>query len=274
MEITPEMMDSFWAEAMALIWSVIPKLIYALLFYLIGKFIINKLVAGVKRILEKRENNPSLNEFLYTFAKALGTFVIVIGVATILGVPLSSFIAIFGAAGLAIGLALQGSLSNFAGGLLILAFKPFKVGDVIEAQGHLGTVEKIQVLYTRMHTFDKKEIVIPNGNLANSDVVNMSTQPVRRVDLSVGVAYGSDIQKVREVVLGIFAKDERVHKDPAPVMFLSNFGDSSLDLSIRVWTNAENLWPVFFDSMEKINIEFEKNNIEIPFPQRVVHKGA
>ncbi|MHA7131924.1 mechanosensitive ion channel family protein [Algoriphagus namhaensis] len=273
MEISPEMMDSFWAQAMELLWTVVPKILYAVLFYLVGKFVINKILKGVKRFLERRDNNPSLNEFLYAFVKVILVFALIIGVATILGVPLSSFLAIFGAAGLAIGLALQGSLSNFAGGLLILAFKPFKVGDVIEAQGHLGTVEKIQILYTHLHTFDKKEIIIPNGNLANADVVNMSTQPVRRVDISVGVAYGSDIQKVREVVMGIFAKDERVHKDPAPVMFLTNFGDSSLDLSIRVWTDAENLWPVFFDSMETINNEFEKNNIEIPFPQRVVHNG-
>lgn len=266
-------MDSFWAQAMELLWTVVPKVLYAILFYVVGKFIVNKLLKTVKRFLEKRDNNPSLNEFLFAFVNVVLTLFLIIGVATILGVPISSFLAIFGAAGLAIGLALQGSLSNFAGGLLILAFKPFKVGDVIEAQGHLGTVEKIQVLYTRMHTFDKKEIIIPNGNLANSDVVNMSTQPVRRVDISIGVAYGSDIGEVRKVVMAIFAKDERVHKDPEPVMFLSNFGDSSLDLSIRVWTDADNLWPVYFDSMEALNTEFEKNNIEIPFPQRVVHKG-
>ena len=273
MEITPEMTESFIAEAISLAYLVIPKIIYSVLFYFIGKFILSKLLKGIKRVLENRENNPSLNEFLYSFLNILFQFALIIGVATILGVPLASFIAIFGAAGLAIGLALQGSLSNFAGGLLILAFKPFKVGDVISSQGHTGTVMEIKILYTYLYTFDKKEIIIPNGNLANSDVVNMSTQPVRRVDFSVGVAYGSDIQKVREVVKEIFAKDERVHKDPEPVMFLSNFGDSSLDLSIRVWTDASNLWPVFFDGMETINNEFEKNGIEIPFPQRVVHKG-
>jgi len=273
MEVTPEMMDSFWAQAVDLAWLVIPKIVYAIIFYVVGKIIVSKLLGVVKTRLEKRENNPSLNEFLFAFIKVALTLFLILGVLSILGVPIASFLAIFGAAGLAIGLALQGSLSNFAGGLLILAFKPFKVGDVIEAQGHLGTVEKIKVLYTHMHTFDKKEIIIPNGNLANSDVVNMSTQPVRRVDLSVGVAYGSDIEKVREVTMAIFAKDERVHKDPAPVMFLSNFGDSSLDLSIRVWTDAANLWPVYFDSMEAINKEYEANNIEIPFPQRVVHNG-
>lgn len=273
MEITPEMTESLMAEGIALAYQVIPNIIYAVLFYFIGKVILSKLLNAIKRLLEKRENNPSLNDFLFGFLKILFQFALIIGVATILGVPLSSFLAIFGAAGLAIGLALQGSLSNFAGGILILAFKPFKVGDVITAQGHTGTVVEIKILYTYMHTFDKKEIIIPNGNLANSDVINMSTQPVRRVDFSVGVAYGSDIKKVRKVVKEIFANDERVHKDPEPVMFLSNFGDSSLDLSIRVWTDATNLWPVFFDGMETINNEFEKNGIEIPFPQRVVHKG-
>ncbi len=273
MEVSPEMIDSYAAQAMDLVWQIIPKILFAIVFYVIGKIIVNKILGVVKRGLEKRDNNPSLNEFLYAFVKVVLTLFLILGVLSILGVPVASFLAIFGAAGLAIGLALQGSLSNFAGGILILAFKPFKVGDVIEAQGHLGTVEQIKVLYTHMHTFDKKEIIIPNGNLANSDVVNMSTQPVRRVDLSVGVAYGSDIEKVREVTMAIFAKDERVHKDPEPVMFLSNFGDSSLDLSIRVWTDADNLWPVFFDSMEAINKEYEANNIEIPFPQRVVHNG-
>ncbi|MBN7814157.1 mechanosensitive ion channel family protein [Algoriphagus pacificus] len=270
MELSQETISAIWEQAIELAGKVVPSLIYALLFYIVGKFLINKLIRGFRRLLEKRDDNPSLNEFLIGLVKALLYVSLGVGIANILGVPVTSFVAILGAAGLAIGLALQGSLSNFAGGVLILLFKPFKVGDVITAQGHTGSVVRIDILYTHMTTFDKKEIIIPNGALANSDVVNMSTQPVRRADFSVGVAYSSDLKKVREIVLEVFKNDERVHQDPAPVVFLNGFGDSSLDLIIRVWTDAETLWPVYFDGMEAIKEAFEKNDISIPFPQREV----
>jgi small conductance mechanosensitive channel len=273
MEITPEMVDSFIAQGIDLVWLIIPKLIYAVLFYLVGRFIIGKLVRGFAKILEKREKNPSLNDFLLGVVKAVLYVSLFIGIATVLGVPLTSFVAILGAAGLAIGLSLQGSLSNFAGGVLILVFKPFKSGDVIVAQGHTGVVKQIGIIYTRMTTFDNKEIVIPNGGLANSDVINMSTQATRRADLTVGVAYGTNIKVARETILDIFKNDKRVHQDPEPVVFLNNFGDSSLDLVVRAWTDAGDLWPVYFDTMEAINTAFEEKGIEIPFPQRVVHQG-
>ncbi|MGM0944131.1 MAG: mechanosensitive ion channel family protein [Bacteroidota bacterium] len=273
MEISPEMAEALIQEAIDLAGKILPSLIYAILFYVIGKFIVNKLSSGFAKLLNKREDNPSLNNFLIGLVKALLFVSLFIGVATILGVPVTSFLAILGAAGLAIGLALQGSLSNFAGGVLILLFKPFKVSDVIVAQGHTGVVQKIDILYTHMTTFDNKEIIIPNGALANSDVINMSTQPTRRADFNVGVAYGTNIKKAREIVLSIFENDERALKDPAPVVYLNNFGDSSLDLVVRVWANASDLWPMYFDGMEKINEEFEKNGIEIPFPQRVVHQA-
>ncbi|MBY5951449.1 mechanosensitive ion channel [Algoriphagus marincola] len=273
MEITPEMVDSLIAQGIDLVWLIIPKLIYAALFYLVGRFIIGKILKGFNKVLEKRDKNPSLNDFLSGVVKAALYVSLFIGIATILGVPLTSFVAILGAAGLAIGLSLQGSLSNFAGGVLILVFKPFKSGDVIVAQGHTGVVKQIGIIYTRMTTFDNKEIIIPNGGLANSDVVNMSTQETRRADLTVGVAYGTNIKVARETILDIFKNDKRVHQDPEPVVFLNNFGDSSLDLVIRAWTDAGDLWPVYFDTMEAINTAFEEKGIEIPFPQRVVHQG-
>ncbi len=273
MEITPEMVDSLIAQGIDLVWLIIPKLIYAALFYLVGRFIIGKILKGFNKVLEKRDKNPSLNDFLSGVVKAALYVSLFIGIATILGVPLTSFVAILGAAGLAIGLSLQGSLSNFAGGVLILVFKPFKSGDVIVAQGHTGVVKQIGIIYTRMTTFDNKEIIIPNGGLANSDVVNMSTQETRRADLTVGVAYGTNIKVARETILDIFKNDKRVHQNPEPVVFLNNFGDSSLDLVIRAWTDAGDLWPVYFDTMEAINTAFEEKGIEIPFPQRVVHQG-
>lgn len=270
MELSPETIKTLLEQGIQLGYKIVPSLLYALFFYFVGQFIVNKLVNGFSKILNRRDANPSLNTFLVGLVKAVLYVSLFIGIATILGVPMSSFLAILGAAGLAIGLALQGSLSNFAGGVLILLFKPFKVGDVIEGKGRTGTVTKIDILYTHLNTFDNKEVVIPNGNLANSDVVNFSSQPTRRVDLNVGVAYHTDLKKAREVILAIFKNDSRVHSEPEPVVFLNNFGESSLDLVVRAWTDTENLWPVYFDSMEKIKTSFDSHDIEIPFPQRVV----
>lgn len=272
MELSPETVNSLLNQGIELAYKIIPSLVYALIFYLVARFLINKFVKGFTKILEKRDSNPSLNTFLVGLVKALLYVSLFIGLASILGVPMSSFLAILGAAGLAIGLALQGSLSNFAGGVLILLFKPFKVGDVITGQGHTGTVSKIDILYTHLLTFDNKEVVIPNGNLANSDVVNITAQPTRRVDLNVGVSYDTDLKKAREVIIEILSKDERVHEDPKPVVWLNTFGDSSLDLVVRVWTDKENFWPVYFETMEKIKESFDRNEIEIPFPQRVVYQ--
>ena len=271
MELSPETLKTILNEVIELLYQVIPSLIYAIIFYFVGRFVVNKLLVGLQLILEKRDTNLSLSTFLLGLVKALLFVSLFIGVATIVGVPMSSFFAILGAAGLAIGLALQGSLSNFAGGVLILLFKPFQVGDVIIGMGHKGTVQRIDILYTHLFTFDNKEVVIPNGNLANADVINITSQPTRRVDMNVGVAYSSDLKKVRKVVLAILAKDSRVHSDPEPVVVLTNFGDSSLDLVIRAWTDTDCYWEVYHETLEKIKEAFEKEQIEIPFPQRVVY---
>lgn len=273
MELAPETINSLLEQGIALAYKIVPTLIYALLFYVIAKFIINKFIKGFGKLLEKRDSNPSLNTFLIGLVKALLFVSLFIGLASILGVPMASFLAILGAAGLAIGLALQGSLSNFAGGVLILLFKPFNVGDVITGQGHTGTVSKIDILYTHLNTFDNKEVIIPNGSLANSDVVNISSHPTRRVDINVGVSYDTDIKKARSVIFEALKSDERVHSDPEPVVLLNNFGDSSLDLVVRAWANKEHVWPVYWDMMEKIKEALDQNEIEIPFPQRVIHQA-
>lgn len=273
MEISPETYDAIVKQAIELAYQVVPSILYAILFYLVGGFIIRKVLKGLRNYLNGRENSPSLNEFVFSFSKVILYIVLFVGIAAIIGVPVTSFLAIFGAAGLAIGLALQGSLSNFAGGLLILAFKPFRVGDVIVGQGHTGKITQIQILYTHLMTFDNREVIIPNGNLANSDIINMSTQETRRTEIAVGVAYGTNIKQAKEIIFNILANDPRVLEDPAPFVALNNFGDSSLDLVVRAWASSSDLWPVYFDTMEAINTEFEKNEIEIPFPQRVVHQG-
>ncbi|MFL0682449.1 small conductance mechanosensitive channel [Algoriphagus aquaeductus] len=271
MELSPETVKTLLDEGIQLAYKIVPSLIYALLFYFLGKFLVNKFLSGFQKILERRDSNPSLNTFLVGLVKAILFVSLFIGVATILGVPMTSFLTILGAAGLAIGLALQGSLSNFAGGVLILLFKPFKVGDAITGKGFTGVVRKIDILYTHMTTFDNQEVIIPNGALANSEVVNLNSQPTRRSEIKVGVAYGTDLKKAREVILQVVSQDERIHKEPAPVVWLSGFGDSSLDLIIRIWTDTPDLWPVHWETMEKIKEAFETHDIEIPFPQRVLH---
>lgn len=270
--ISQETTDALYADGISLAVSIALRIIGAIIFYFVAKIIIKKLLNGLKRYLERRDDTPSLNEFLFGFAKIMFYSILIVGVLMILGVPGSSFLAVFGAAGLAIGLALQGSLSNFAGGLLILAFKPFRVGHVIVAQGHTGVVNRVQILYTHLMTFDNKEVIIPNGSLANSDIINMSTQETRRAELNVGVAYGTNIKEAKRIILNIFENDPRALKEPAPFVALNNFGDSSLDMVVRVWAKSSEMWPMYFDGMEAINTEFEKAGIEIPFPQRVVHQ--
>jgi small conductance mechanosensitive channel len=270
--ISQETIDTLYAQGISLAVEVALRLIAAIIVYFIGRFIINKVLRFIKHSLEKREDSPSLNDFLFGFTKIMLFAALFIAVAVTLGIDATSFLAVLGAAGLAIGLALQGSLSNFAGGILILAFKPFKVGHVIVAQGHTGVVNRVQILYTHLMTFDNQEVIIPNGNLANSDIVNMSTQETRRAELKVGVAYGTNIKDAKEIILNIFNNDPRVLQEPAPFVALQNFGDSSLDIVVRVWTKSADMWPVYFAGMESINSEFEKHGIEIPFPQRVVHQ--
>lgn len=254
-----------------LAFQVGPALIKALLLFIIGRFVIRLLMKLLKKVLLKYEVDPSLSTFFKSFSSALLWILLIISIATTLGMEMTSFIAILGAAGLAVGLALQGSLSNFAGGVLILVFKPFKVGDTVEAQGTIGAVESIDILYTKVRNFDNKVVTIPNGALANNSITNYSLKPTRRVEMKVGVAYGTDLKRTRQVILDLLHKDERIHEDPAPVVYFGNFGDSSLDLTIRCWVDAADLWPVYWEKMEAIKDAFEENQIEIPFPQRVVY---
>jgi len=263
--------EDFTKGVITYAWIVVPVLLQALIYYFIGRFLIRLIIDTITKIFTKYEIEASLSIFLISFLRVILYVVLILAVASTLGFPITSFLAILGAAGLAIGLALQGSLSNFAGGVLILIFKPFKVGDTIEAQGTLGSVEKIDILYTTVRNFDNKVVVIPNGGLANNSITNLSAKPTRRVEMSLGVAYGTDLKKTRQVILDTLQKDERVLEDPAPVVYFTNFGDSSLDLTVRAWANAADLWPVYWDNMEAIKEAFETNEIEVPFPQRDVN---
>lgn len=247
------------------------SLIKVILIFIIGRIIIGYMMKGIKKLFVKWDIEASLSSFLISFVRFVFYIALVLVILQSLDVEIAAILGVLGAAGLAIGLALQGSLSNFAGGILILIFKPFKVDSVIDAQGHVGTVEKIDILHTHLRTFDNKLIVMPNGALANSNVTNMTAKETRRVEMNVGVAYGSDLSSVRKTILAVLKKDERILAEPEPVVKFINFGDSSLDLTVRCWTQTDNLWPVYWDNLEAINNEFVKEAIEIPFPQRDIH---
>ncbi|WP_127845876.1 mechanosensitive ion channel family protein [Psychroflexus aestuariivivens] len=253
------------------ILSYLPSVIAALVLLLLGWWLIKLIVGRLRKVMEKKEVDPGVRGFALNIINIVLKILLFIIIITKLGVETTSFAAILAAAGLAIGLALQGSLSNFAGGVLIIVLKPFKVGDFIEAQGESGTVTEISIFYTFLTTVNNQRIVIPNGQLSNNKVTNYSYEPTRRNVMTVGISYDSDIKKSREVILNILNNDERVLKDPEPVVFVGGLGDNSVDLSVRFWANLDVYWGLHFDTIEKFKIELEDAGISFPFPQRDVH---
>ncbi|TSA28180.1 mechanosensitive ion channel family protein, partial [bacterium] len=212
-----------------------------------------------------------LQKFLISMITVLLKVLLFISVASMVGIATTSFIAILGAATFAIGLALQGGMSNFAGGVLILLLKPFKVGDTIEAQGFVGKVHEIQIFNTIMKTFDNKMIYIPNGSLSNGSITNYSKEPIRRVDMTFGIGYDDDIKRAKEVLAGLIKEDARILKDPAPLIAVSSLGDSSVNFALKVWCDTAEYWNIYFDMQEKVKLTFDQENISIPFPQTDVH---
>jgi small conductance mechanosensitive channel len=248
-----------------------PRLLYAILVLVIGLWIVKLLTSGLRKGLEKSETDPTLRTFLSSLLSVLLKIMVYIAALGTLGIEMTSFIAILGAAGLAVGLALSGTLQNFAGGVMILLFQPFKVGHFIDAQGYMGTVKEIQIFVTVLHTPDNKVIIIPNGPLSTGSLTNFSIMPTRRVDWTFGIAYGDDVDKARDVLKSILDKDERILQDPAPFIAVKELGDSSVDFTVRVWVNAADFWGVFFKMNEEVYKTFAKEGISIPFPQRDVH---
>ncbi len=242
----------------------------ALLTLLFGWWLINTLTGKVASLLQRRHVDPTLHGFIGSLASIVLKVLLLVSVASMIGVETTSFIAVIGAAGLAIGLALQGSLANFAGGVLILLFRPIRVGEWIEAQGVAGTVHSIQIFHTVLKSADNKTIVVPNGSLSNGHITNYSREPRRRADVNVGIDYGADVKLARQILLEI-AQDERVLRDPEPVVFVTGLGDSSVNLSLRVWVATGDFWPVTFGFTELVKERFDEAGIGIPFPQRVVH---
>lgn len=254
-----------------LVYTYAPKLLGAIVVYIIGNMIIKWMVKRIDKVMEKRETDDSLKPFLRSLFGALLKTLLIISVLGMLGVEMTSFIAILGAAGLAVGMALSGTLQNFAGGVVILLFKPYRVNDFIEAQGYTGVVKEIQIFTTILLTPDNKTVIIPNGSLATGSLINYSAEPTRRVDFSYGIAYGDSVQKAREIIMGVIATEDRILKDPEPFIGLGELADSSVNLSTRVWVKTEDYWDVFFTMNEKVYEALDEGGISIPFPQVDVH---
>ncbi len=247
------------------------KLIGAIIVLIIGLWIIKAIMNKIRKVMDKKNMDESLKPFLLSMISILLKILLIISVLTMVGVQMTSFIAILGAAGLAVGLALSGTLQNFAGGVMILIFKPFKVGDFIEAQGYMGVVKEIQIFVTILTTPDLKTVIIPNGGLSTSSLVNYSAEPTRRVDWSFGIAYGDDYDKAKKMVLDLFKEDKRILADPEPFIALGEMADSSVNITARAWVKGEDYWGVFFDMNEKFYKNADKHGLSIPFPQMDVH---
>ena len=267
-----EKIDIYIDQGASMAMEYGPKLILALLTLFIGLFIINSFVKFMRRTMTKREVDPSLIPFTASLLNVILKAMLLISVASMFGIQTTSFIAILGAAGLAIGLALQGSLANFSGGVLILLFKPFKVGDVIDAQGFLGSVTGIQIFNTIMNTPDNKKIIIPNGPLSSGPITNFSAEDLRRVDMVFGIGYGDDLKKAKDILSKLLAADSRILNTPAePFIAVKELGDSSVNIVVRAWANSADYWGIYFDMQENVKLTFDKEGISIPFPQTDVH---
>ena len=246
------------------------KLLLAIITLVVGLWLINRLIKVLQKIFELKSFEQTLQSFLLQLIGVVLKILLFISVITMVGVQMTSFIALLGAAGIAFGMALSGTLQNFAGGVMLLIFKPFKVGDYIEAQGYSGTVKEIQIFSTVLNTPDNKTIIIPNGGLSTGSMINYSAEPRRRVDWTFGISYTDSIDKAREIILEIIHADSRVHQDPAPFVGVISLGDSSVNLVTRVWVDASDYWGLFFEINEKVKKAFDDKGISIPFPQQDV----
>ncbi|MBD0824853.1 mechanosensitive ion channel family protein [Aestuariibaculum marinum] len=251
------------------------KVIGAILIWIIGSWIIKNILKASRKIMSKSNYEESLQRFLLNlFSWGLKILLIITLLGT-LGVPTTSFAAIIAAAGLAVGMALQGSLGNFAGGVLIMIFKPFKLGDLIEAQGEIGVVKHIEIFTTKLTGLSNKEIIIPNGALSNGNIINYTTEGTRRVDLVIGVSYDSDIKQTKDVLMNVLTSHPKVIDTPAPTVNVLELADSSVNFAVRPWCNSEDYWTVYFECMENIKLALDAAGIEIPYPHQVeIHKNA
>lgn len=249
------------------------SILIAIIIYFVGKALISLVNRMLRGVMDRRKVDPAIQSFLGSLVNILLMILLAISVVSALGVNTTSFAALLASAGVAVGMALSGNLQNLAGGIVILLFRPFKVGDYIEAQGTGGTVSEIQIFHTILTTPDNKKIYLPNGALSSGNITNYSKEPLRRVDFTVAVEYGEDIDKVRKALKDILDKDARVLQEPAPVIVLGALADSSVNMTVRVWVKSEDYWNVFFETNETIYNEFNRQGINFPYPQLTIHQG-
>ena len=262
-------MEEYIEKLSELLVEYTPKILVALAILIIGLFVIKILVKTSRNLMKKRGIDATLQKFLGDLISWTLKLLLFITVIAKLGVETASFAAIIAAAGLAVGLALQGSLGNFAGGVLIMIFKPFKIGDLVEAQGEIGVVKEIEIFTTKLTGLSNREIIIPNGILSNGNIVNYTTEGTRRVDLVIGVSYDADIKKTKEVLMDVLTSNSKVLKDPTPGVTVLELADSSVNFAVRPWCKTEHYWDVYFEATEAAKLALDKAGIEIPYPHRV-----
>ncbi len=251
------------------------KVIGAIVIWIIGSWVIKKMIKVTRSVMSKKDFDVSLQKFLLNLVGWGLKILLILVILSQLGIETTSFAAILAAAGLAVGLALQGSLANFAGGVLLMIFKPIKIGDLIEAQGEIGVVKEVEIFTTKLTGLSNKEIIIPNGSLSNGTIINYTTEGTRRVDLVFGVGYDSDIKKTKEVLMSVLTANEKVLKDPAPGVMVSELADSSINFAVRPWSTTEDYWAVHFETIENVKEALDKAGIEIPYPHMVeIRKNA
>lgn len=264
-------LDAYTDKALQFLIDYGPRVLGALLVLVLGLWLISWITKLTKKGFKKGKVDETLIPFLGSMVNLTLKALLLISVASMVGIATTSFIAVLGAAGLAIGLALQGTLGNFAGGVMILLFKPYKIGDLIEAQGYLGAVEEIHIFVTKIRSPQNELIIIPNGAISNGSIKNYTSTPSRRIDCTIGISYNSDIKKAREVLMEVMKSHPKVLKSPEPIVMVSNLGDSSVDLAVRPHVAPEDYWDVYFHVYEEGKLALDKAGITIPFPQHDVH---
>jgi len=262
-------MDKWIDQGIELVAKFGPKLLSAIAILIVGLWIVGKVIKIVRKLMIKANYDESLQKFLSNLLGWILKALVFLAALGTLGVETTSFAAIIAAAGLAIGLALQGSLSNFAGGVLIMIFKPFKIGDLIEAQGELGVVKEIEIFTTKLNSPQNKLVIIPNGTLSNGNIVNYSAEGKLRIDHVIGVGYDTDMKKAKDVLLKVLTDQDKVLKDPAPMVAVTELADSSINMAVRPWTSVADYWDVYFDTLEKSKEALDAAGIEIPYPTSV-----
>jgi len=266
-ELELSKVQKYWEAAQDLLVQFGGKLVIAIILLILGFWIINRFTRFLNNIMSKREVDESLRPFLVKILNISLKVIVLIPIISILGIATSSFLALLGSAGLAIGLALQGSLANFAGGVIILTLKPFRKGNFIKAQGEMGTVDRINIFNTVLKTPDNQTVYIPNGQLAGSTIMNFSEEDTRRLVIDASIGYGDDIGKAKKVISDIIASNSRILKEPASQVVVLSMGDNAVIISLRVWVMISNYWDVYFELQEKIKLTFDQEGISIPFPQ-------